>query len=781
MPPTPRTDTAGDGGASGAVSVGVYGNIAAGSGPGVFAASYGGGGGRTGKLGRGGDAGAVTVTIGSADEAAPNITSAASGTFGEAVIVSGSAVAAISYGGDAYRDNGGNAGNVSISVANGQDTVIKTGGDNSAGLLALSYGGRGNAEGYQGGTAGKAGVYVSGSGTITTTGGRSPGIVVQSLGGLGQSKEVNNSKESAAKGGAAGAAVVENTFAISTTGSQSHGIIAQSAGAGGGIYAYTGTGTLGWGDQNTGSYGGSTVEVTNSGAIRTTGPDANGIVAQSIGGGGGHLDIQSSTGSAVVGGSAGSVAGNAVTVTNSGSITTLGQSYTASSGATESGGGIGIMAQSIGGGGGSMAGGGGGSKLGGDGTGSTGGTVTVTNSGAISTAGADAHGILAQSIGGGGGQGRNSVGLFLAVGGTGGAGGDGGLAVTSIDRDLGQRRLCQRHHGAIDRRRRRCRRQGDRDRPFRDSRRRRPWWLGRRRRRRWQCLCLHDQRALHRTRCNQQLDHYQGHQRRRHRGTIDRRRRRLRWCRQEHLGWRGRRLPGVRRQWLGRRCRRVGKAQASGNITSYGYDSMGVVVQSVGGGGGQGGTASAKSFSVGVPVGPDGPTLSAAVSIAHGGSGGTASDGGDAYGVNFFSTPITVASAITTSANKVDASTGAVSLVTIEAGTTFSGITTFGDGSTGMLVQSVGGGGGAGGDATANSSAGVLGEQIDKLQGAGDADAEQIELDQRRRRRGLGWYGRWWWQRRNGLWAERRQDHDLRTVRRRHVGAVDRRRRRHRR
>lgn len=718
-----KDDTAGDGGDGGAVTVGVYGQVVAQYGPGVFAASYGGSGGRTGKLGRGGAAGNVYVTVGSASQAAPAIAAFGTGTFGVEARVSGSAVAAISYGGDAYRDDGGNAGNARITITNGQSTAIQSSGSNAPALLALSYGGQGNSEGYSGGTAGTAGVYLSGSGTITTTGGRSPGIVVQSLGGLGQSKEVHNSKETAANGGAAGEAVVRNTFAITTSGSQAHGIIAQSAGAGGGIYAYTGSGTLGWGDQNIGSYGGNTVSVTNSGAIRTIGPDANGIVAQSIGGGGGHLDIQSSTGNAVIGGSAGSVAGNDVTVSNSGSIATSGDSYTSISGETESGGGIGILAQSIGGGGGSMAGGGSGSRLGGEGTGSTGGTVTVTNSGAISTAGADAHGILAQSIGGGGGQGRNSKGLFVATGGTGGTGGDGGKAtVTStaaiaVSGDYANGIMVQSVGGgggtggkatAIG-----------------------LWGIG--------VAVAHGGSggaggaagdAYAYTAARRDTDPTTTGSSIVTRGTNGA------GLLVQSVGGGGGSggaaksiaggVVGISLAFggsgSGGGAGGTAKAQAAGNVTTYGYDSMGVVVQSVGGGGGQGGTASAKSFSVGVPLGPDGPTVSAAVSVAHGGSGGTASSGGYAYGVNFLSTGTNTRQTITTSANTVDASTGAVSLITIGAGASFKGITTFGDGSTGMLVQSVGGGGGAGGDATANSSAGVLQDQIKKIQESGGAD-----------------------------------------------------------
>ena len=125
-----------------------------------------------------------------------------------------------------------------------------------------------------------------------------------------------------------------------------------------------------------------------------------------------------------------------MTVTNSGAIHTYGgYSGSTSTSSVKLGGGIAILAQSIGGGGGVNTGQGAYGGIGGaylkgapSDEGSDGGTVTLTNKadGKLTTAGAEAHGILAQSIGGGGGTGRNASGLFKAVGGAGGAGGAGG-------------------------------------------------------------------------------------------------------------------------------------------------------------------------------------------------------------------------------------------------------------------------------------------------------------------------------------------------------------------
>jgi hypothetical protein len=97
-----------------------------------------------------------------------------------------------------------------------------------------------------------------------------------------------------------------------------------------------------------------------------------------------------------------------VTVTNTGDITT--------GGAGTGQGSYGILAQSIGGGGGdggmSIAGGISGANgvslgIGGNGgTASDSGVVTVINSSAIGTLGAHSHALFAQSVGGGGGSGR---------------------------------------------------------------------------------------------------------------------------------------------------------------------------------------------------------------------------------------------------------------------------------------------------------------------------------------------------------------------------------------
>ncbi len=159
--------------------------------------------------------------------------------------------------------------------------------------------------------------------------------------------------------------------------------------------------------------------------MTTYGADAHGVLIQSIGGGGGSggaaaaraVDISPDrripaiSVAVATGGSGGSGnTGGTVGLDNSGLITTAGD------------GAIGVMAQSIGGGGGTAgdataAAYSGGKNEGGlsvsidvavggaGGTGGTGGGVTLTNSGLIATLGQDAYGVFAQSIGGGGGTG----------------------------------------------------------------------------------------------------------------------------------------------------------------------------------------------------------------------------------------------------------------------------------------------------------------------------------------------------------------------------------------
>ncbi len=303
--------------------------------------------------------------------------------------------------------------------------------------------------GGNGGVAGHGGeVVVTNDGEINTEGHFANGILAQSVGGGGgtagriydDSYRLTNPTSAlvvGANGGAGGnggKVVVNNDGSISTQGDFANGILAQSIGGGGGAASYyeqasylppflpappvdflsTETSVILGGGAGTGGNG-SGVEVINYSNISTAGDFANGILAQSIGGGGGSggyvkqtsfifsplsVDFLDDT-SLLLGGSGGN--GGEIKVTNDGDISTVGNFAS------------GILAQSIGGGGGT-----GGYKHedpehltnplmstmvleGEDGGSGDGGNVTVENSGDITTDGRFSHGILAQSIGGGGG------------------------------------------------------------------------------------------------------------------------------------------------------------------------------------------------------------------------------------------------------------------------------------------------------------------------------------------------------------------------------------------
>ena len=241
---------------------------------------------------------------------------------------------------------------------------------------------------------------------------------------------------------------VDSSGSIETRGDFAYGILAQSVGGGGGAGGNTttlsinldivtaledliptpgGSQNVSLGGKSGGGGHGGIVDVANLGTISTKGELAHGILAQSIGGGGGaggnvlsinidpsmnpldyieYFDVMSFDSEFLLGGRGGNGGnGSTVTVHNSGNITTEGNFA------------AGILAQSIGGGGG--AGGSTRSKTysllasddspmrfkRGGGAGGNGGDVTVVNSGDITTHGGFAHGILAQSIGGGGGFG----------------------------------------------------------------------------------------------------------------------------------------------------------------------------------------------------------------------------------------------------------------------------------------------------------------------------------------------------------------------------------------
>ncbi|MGH6763714.1 MAG: hypothetical protein ACRECW_19245 [Phyllobacterium sp.] len=355
--------------------------------------------------------------------------------------------------------NAGSGGNgIPVTITTSKQMSISTAGDEAVGISAQSLGGTG---GYQdpngdgtvdlkdpragaGGDGGSVNIKVgmdaysssANGGTIMTNGHLSHGIRAQSFGGVGgdsgSSFILVGYSSSDAGGGGNGASVnVINASDITTRGDFSVGILAQSIGGGGGdVDPSVGLISVA-GDAEQGGNGGR-VTAELYGDITTYGEGSIGILAQSIGGGGGNGG--STLGVASVGGKGG--AGGApddvtLTIHEGARVQTEGDFA------------YGLVGQSI-----SEGGGNGGSVLdvsaglpavgiggqAGNG-GHTSGTVTVTVDAGVqnifATTGDNAHAIVAQSIGGGGGTGGNAFGADVGIGdfqmaGGAGYGGPGG-------------------------------------------------------------------------------------------------------------------------------------------------------------------------------------------------------------------------------------------------------------------------------------------------------------------------------------------------------------------
>ncbi len=441
---------------------------------------------------------------------------------------SGNPVGSLSLG-VAIGGSGGQGGaGGAITATN--DAAVTTHSANSAGLLLQSIGGGGGSGGAaaslsgsvggefsadlglvmggSGGDGGLAGaVSLAGTGRILTEGDNSGAVILQSIAGGGgnggRSTHIGvsasgavSANASAAIGGSGGvggqAGTLTLTFSgdVETRGANATGLLLQSIGGGGGnggsainVTASLGGDTaigasaaIGGGAGAGGSGGVILVHEAGTalGRIVTAGDNSSGLVAQSIGGGGGNggtaIDVgMTATGGsafnanvAIGGGGGAGGAGQAVTIKPSGgSITTTGNLST------------GIIAQSIGGGGGNGGAAvtvtadltkaaptpgstsnvslGGGIAFGGGGlAGGTGGTVTIDSGASITTTGSGSLGILAQSIGGGGGNGGAAIAASavvtqnaqktysanIALGGEGGAGATGGTVSVTNRADI---------------------------------------------------------------------------------------------------------------------------------------------------------------------------------------------------------------------------------------------------------------------------------------------------------------------------------------------------------
>ena len=422
-----------------------------------------------------------------------NIAASASGGIG---------AGAISVGIGASGGEGGHGGIVNGTI----DGKVSSKGDQSSGVIVQSIGGGGGAGGYtvagavSGGLgAGSPSVGIGGSGgkggnggaatgkvtgTITTEGNQSNAFLVQSVGGGGGSGGFSVAGSiagglgagaisvgiggSGGEGGTGGNATGVAEGIIHTSGNQSSGMIVQSIGGGGGSGGFNVSGSIGGGlgagaiSVGLGGFGSAGGDAGNVNArsvsITTKGTDSTGFLAQSVGGGGGSggFNVSGSIAGAAYGAGAVSIGlggsgagggnGGIVDAVVNGNVTTLGTRSSA------------IIAQSIGGGGGSggfnvaagIAGAGTGAGtinvgLGGAaGAGGDGKKVSLTVTGTTGTAGTDSIAILAQSVGGGGGAGALNVTggiagagtgagtVGVSLGGQGGDGGDAGQVVLNV-------------------------------------------------------------------------------------------------------------------------------------------------------------------------------------------------------------------------------------------------------------------------------------------------------------------------------------------------------------
>lgn len=211
-------------------------------------------------------------------------------------------------GGNSYlsfwsgRDGGDGGAGGEVIATQGSSSVIVANGENNHGIFAYSRSGKaGNGgSGFAapgGGTGGHSAnggnVTVNQNGTITTGGDNAHGIYglsVSNNGGNGGDQWGLVGESGDAGFGGNGGAVTINTdddASILTTGEFAHGILAQSIGGSGGSAGASGNllvSLVGKKD-NGGSAG--TVTVSHAGRIETTGNSSRGIMAQSIGGGGG--------------------------------------------------------------------------------------------------------------------------------------------------------------------------------------------------------------------------------------------------------------------------------------------------------------------------------------------------------------------------------------------------------------------------------------------------------------------------------------------------------------
>ncbi len=365
--------------------------------------------------------------------------------------------------------SGGDAGSVGVYATSG--THITTQGDFAAGITLHSIGGGGgtgedftgvlSGSGGNGGNGGDGSkVSLTTASTITTSGDHAYGLLGQSIGGSGGTGGISDGLElelggDGGGGGAGGDIDINNTGMIRTSGNYAIGILSQSISGGGGA-AGTADGLLAvGGTAGSGSSNSATAYVTNSGDVTTTGNAAYGIAVQSVGGGGGAGG--GTDGMLTIGGSgdAGGHGGTAQIFAVGGDVQTSGDhAYGLAAQSVGGGGGSGgdVTDVSVGAGigvGGSGSGGGNGGAVcvtdkyaGCDGPSDTGSAAPEADFATLATAGDFAHGIVTQSVGGGGGNGGDFVGGSVAsvvsvqIGGASANGGAGGAVEVNLSAHL---------------------------------------------------------------------------------------------------------------------------------------------------------------------------------------------------------------------------------------------------------------------------------------------------------------------------------------------------------
>ncbi len=407
--------------------------------------------------GTAGSGGAVSITHSGAISDTTSLTNGFSNTGNLIGIVAASLgggifvpsqVDAIVSSNNNYPPNVGSGGAVSVTVASGGSISLTSG--SAVGILAGSFAGAYPYPFIFGSAATGGTVTVVNNGSIATGNANSlfaAGIIAVSSGSSNIIDPFGTHTVSTGSFGFGSAVSVTNTGRITSNGSFGIGVAGLSLGTAGiATNAGGGANVLGSSNPNcngcTGAFVANSVTLNNTGTITTLGASAFGMVAINTPAGGllrsdiNSVFSASNTAKSLIAVASGHSVGNnsspeaanggTVSVTNSGTVTT----------GSSAGGGnmsIGILAQSIGGGGGSSGGLGAAAFVGdAGGSGGAGGAVSVTNSGTLTTYNDGATGILAQSIGGGGGNGGNAAGVFVAVGGQGGLGGSGGTITLNL-------------------------------------------------------------------------------------------------------------------------------------------------------------------------------------------------------------------------------------------------------------------------------------------------------------------------------------------------------------